>query len=123
MSTATEVQDFSLILGLDRAGWFKARFASAQGEHDFTVSYLLEPLADFLSTLLDLDAYYDGRYGTCGDPQFHLCWQGEPWSYGWIFEPQPDEVLRVTLTHHSGHEGEPEEIRFVGLLSFRALAR
>ena len=123
MKTLIEVQDFALVLRLDGAGWFKARFAVAGGEHDFTVSYLSEPLADFLSTILDLDAYYDGRYETIGNPEFHLRWQGEPWSYGWLFEPQAGEVLRVTLAYRTGHDDNPDEIRFAGLLSFRALAR
>ena len=119
----TEVENFSLTLRLHGAGWVKALFTIAGGEHNFTVSYLSEPLADFLSTILDLDAYYDGRYQTDGNPQFHLRWQGEPWSYGWLFEPQRGEVLRVTLVFRSGHHDEPDEIRCVALLSFRELAR
>ncbi len=121
--TAAEIQNFSLTFRLDGTGWVKALFAVAGSKHDFTVSYLSEPLADFLSTILDLDAYYDGRYATDGPPQFHLRWQGEPWSYGWLFEPQPGEALRVTLAFRAGHLDEPDEVRCVALLSFRELAR
>ena len=123
---STEIQDFSLTLRLDEAGWFEARIVITGTDYDFTISYLSEPLRDLLSTVLDLHSYYEGRYYTGDEPRFHLIWQGEPWRYSWLFEPQPDEVLRVTLTFcpdHMGEQREPEQVRFVAHLSFRELAR
>jgi len=122
----TKVQDLSLTLSLDSAGWFEARITLADTDYDFRVSYLSEPLHDLLETIINIDSYYDGRCKTSGDPRFHLVWQGEPWRYSWLFEPQADYILRVTLTYCSDGFDEqpaPEELKFVALLSFRELAR
>lgn len=123
---STETQDFSLTLRLDEAGWFAARIVITDTDYNFTISYLSEPLQDLLSTILDLHSFYDGRYDTEDEPQFHLVWLGEPWRYSWLFEPQPNEVLRVTLTFCSDYmneQCEPDEVRFVAHLSFREFAR
>ena len=124
-NTPINIQDFRLTLRLEEAGWFGARIVVAGTDYDFTVSYLSEPLRDLLSTILDLHAYYDGRYDTY-EPKFYLVWQGEPWRYKWLFEALPDEVLRVTLTFCDGdtpERGAADEVRFVAHFSFRELAR
>jgi|GEM_PF-5733247 len=92
------------IVSID-AGWLKAQLTINDQSYDFTVSYLSEPLQSLLETLIELDAYYDGRYAFASDtkPQFHLIWQGEPWRYNWLLEPLEDQCIKISITFCEDH--------------------
>ncbi len=89
------------------AGWFDVCLTCLGQEHKFTASYLGETFAGFLSVLLDLHWYYEGRITGMNDVteayETGYTWQGEPWCYEWTFWPRDGREVNVRLVHHSDY--------------------
>ncbi|TLD42075.1 MAG: hypothetical protein JETT_1643 [Candidatus Jettenia ecosi] len=128
MMKQNKLDIFNFTINSIEAGWLKARIMVEDTSLDFTVSYLSEPLSSFLEVLLELDAHYDRRYYLADGlkPEFHLVWQGEPWQYTWLFEPQQDRKVAITIFYcedHLGSKNTEEHIKIKTVVTLDNLMR
>jgi len=97
------------------AGWFDIRLKCLGQQHAFTASYLGETFAGFLSEVLDLHWYYEGRISVHDGAKAYetgYTWQGEPWCYEWSFWPRDGREVNVRLVHHTdfmAHDPDPKD--------------
>lgn len=120
-----KLDTFNFKIDSIKAGWLKARIMVENISLDFAVSYLSEPLSGFLEVLLELDAHYDGRYYFADGlkPEFHLVWQGEPWQYTWLFEPQQDRKVAITIFYCEDCLGTEEQTKVKTVVTLDNLMR
>ncbi|NUO08891.1 MAG: hypothetical protein HUU08_09490 [Candidatus Brocadia sp.] len=113
MKSQNKYEEFSFSINSIESGWLKARIVAKNTSLDFTVSYLCKPL----SNLLEVDAYNDGRYSFASGlkSEFHLVWQGEPWRYNWLFEPQQDRRVAITIYYCEDYLGSKNAAEHVKL--------
>lgn len=84
---------------LSGIGWAKGKLIIKDQGLDFTVSYLSDPLADLLNSIVKITPLYaNGDFSTrIIDNEATFLWEGEPWGYRWAMKFNSFDDLHIKI--------------------------